>query len=164
MSRFAGRGFGGLGAVLIAVAAMVPAAGQAKHSVHSHGPGKLAQAAEITLREGRDANLPPHISTLLGLTREQEYPVKQGVIRTGSMVQGIDVSTANKSDIVLFVVDESTKDQKLYLTSPEGILRKVVSVKAGEGSVTKITEKEQESFKKEKQFWIDKLVPASGGK
>src|SRR5437016_14490792 len=47
--------------------------------------------------------LPPHLSTLLGLSQEQECPVRQGVVRTGKVVQGFDVSTSNKNDVVLFI-------------------------------------------------------------
>ena len=79
----------------------------------------------------------------------------QGVVRTGNLVQGIDVSVRNKNDIVLFVVDEGANNQSLYLTSPEGILRRLVLVNAGVGSVARITEKDQEAFKKEKKFWVD---------
>ena len=58
----------------------------------------------------------------------------QSVVRTGTIVQGFDVSAADKKKIVLFVADETSKDQSLYLTTPEGTLLKVVSVKAGVGS------------------------------
>ncbi len=88
----------------------------------------------------------------------------QGAVRTGNLVQGIDVLVKNENDIVLFVVDETANDQNLYLTSPEGTLRKVVLVKAGVGDVVRITDKEKEAFKKEKQFWIDRLVPSGAAK
>jgi hypothetical protein len=157
--------FVGLLTVLMPAAVMVHAdAGQAPHSPRPRAQGRLAQAAEITFREGVQAKLPPHISTLLGLSREAEFPVKQGVVRTGSRVQGIDVSVTNKNDIILFVVDETAFDQNLYLTSPEGTLRKVVSVKAGVGEVVRATDKEREAFNKEKQFWLDRLVPSGAAK
>ena len=81
------------------------------------------------------------------------------MVRTGNLVQGFDVSVADRNDIVLFVVDEAANNQALFLTSPEGVLRKVVSVKAGVGDVVRITDKEREAFKEEKQFWVDRLVP-----
>lgn len=71
---------------------------------------------------------------------------------------------ANKNDIVLFVVDEKANDQTLYLTSPEGTLRKVVSVEAGVGMVRRITDKDKKAFEKEKQFWLDRLAPARASK
>ena len=92
---------------------------------------------------------------------EQEYPVKQNAIRNGSVVQGFDVSVANKNDIILFVVDESSRDQTLYLTSADGTLHRVVQVKSGVGNEIRITDKEKKAFSEEMKFWLDRLVPAT---
>jgi hypothetical protein len=121
----------------------------------------MAQAVEKTLREGLHAKLPPHISTLLGLSKEEECPVMQGVVRTGKVVQGFDVSTANKNDVVLFMADEATNDQTLYLTSKQGVLRKVVVVEQGVGQVQKITGENRKAFENERQYWLDRLAPLS---
>jgi hypothetical protein len=118
---------------------------------------RFAAAVDWTIHKGLHAKLPPHISTLLGLTEEQECPVVQGVERSGAIVRGLDVSVANKNDVVLFVVDETVNDQTLYLTSAEGRLRKVVSVKGGEGRISRITETDREAFQKEKEFWVNQL-------
>jgi hypothetical protein len=80
------------------------------------------------------------------------------------MVEGIDVSIANKSNVVLFVVDETANDQTLYLTSPAGRLRRGVVVKAGVGPGSRITDKDRKAFEVEKQFWADHLAPAPGQK
>ena len=88
----------------------------------------------------------------------------QSVVRTENLVQGFDVSVPNKNDIVLFVVDETTNDQNLYLTSPAGTLRKVVAVTAGIGEVVRITSKDQKAFEKETQFWLDRLAPSGAAK
>jgi hypothetical protein len=88
----------------------------------------------------------------------------QGVVREAKVVRGFDVSAANKNDVVLFVVDESTNDQTLYLTSRQGALRKVVSVKAGVGQVVRITPEGRKAFEKEKKFWLDRLAPAAPSK
>lgn len=160
MSKVATRRCVAFLAILILAVAILPAAaGQAQHSPHPAAQSRFAQAADVTVREGLHATLPPHISTLLGLSKEEEFPVQQGVVRTGNLVQGFDVSVADRNDIVLFVVDEAANNQALFLTSPEGVLRKVVSVKAGVGDVVRITDKEREAFKEEKQFWVDRLVP-----
>ena len=158
-------------AILIASLATLPTAADQPHrpsqsasSAHrtsSNGPSRLAQAAEITSSKGFSASLPPHISTLLRLTTERESPVKQNAIRNGSVVQGFDVSVANKNDIILFVVDESSHDQTLYLTSPDGTLHRVVQVKSGVGSEIRITDKEKKAFTEEMKFWLDRLVPAT---
>jgi hypothetical protein len=157
--------FVGLLAVLFLVGMTVPAAAeQAHHSARSQTQGRFALAADITSRTGVQAKLPPHISTLLGVSKEQESQVMQSVVRTGNLVQGFDVSVANKNDIVLFVVDETANDQTLFLTSPKGTLRKVVSVKKGVGDVVRITDGYQKAFEKEKQFWVDRLAPSSKAK
>lgn len=123
---------------------------------------RMVQAVDKTLQEGLHAKLPPHLSTLLGLSQEKECLVMQGVVRTGKAVQGFDVSTANKNDVVLFVVNEATNDQTLYLTSKEGVLRKVVTVEDGVGRVQKVTGEDRKGFEKEKQFWLDRLAPVGG--
>ena len=122
---------------------------------------RMARAVDKTLEEGLHAKLPPHLSTLLGLSQEEECEVMQGVVRTREVVQGFDVSTANKNDVVLFVVNERTNDQTLYLTSKEGVLRKVVIVDEGGGRVQEITGQDRTAFEKQKQFWLDRLAPVA---
>ena len=154
-------------AVVLGAAILLPivsAAGQGKAPAQSEVQKRFAQAVHLTAERGTQARLPPHISTLLGLTEETECPVTQGIARSGTLVNGIDVSVANKKDVVLFVVDESTNDQTLYLTSSKGLLRRVVSVKAGTGKVSRIRPADQTTFEKEKKVWADRLVPAPGSK
>jgi hypothetical protein len=164
MSKVNRRSFTGLAVFFILAGLILPAAGQALSSSRPHAQGRLVRAAEKTLKEGASAKLPPHISTLLGIAEEEECLVMQKVVRTGNLVQGFDVSVKNKNDVVLFVVDETANDQSLYLTSPEGTLRKVVAVKAGVGDVVRITDKNTIAFKKEMRFWLDRLAPASAVK
>ena len=134
--------------------------GQAKSSPGSHARGRMDRAVDKTFREGMHAQLPPHLSTLLGVSAEKECLVMQGVVRSGQVVRGFDVSMANKNDVVLFVVNETTNDQTLYLTSANGRLRRVVSVEAGVGKVRQITDQDRKEFEKEKQSWLDRLAPA----
>jgi hypothetical protein len=165
VSKVGNGRFAGLVAVLFLAVGILPVSGgQAQHSPRPHAQGRFARAADITLRDGAHAKLPPHLSTLLGLSKEEECQVMQSVVRAGTHVQGFDVSAANKNDIILFVVDEAANDQTLYRTSSEGTLRKVVSVKAGVGDEVRITEDEKTAFKKEKQFWVDRLVPSTTAK
>lgn len=120
---------------------------------------RMVRAVDKTLHDGLHAKLPPHLSTLLGLSQEKECLVMQGMVRAGEVVQGFDVSTANKNDVVLFVVNEKKNDQILYLSSKEGVLRKVVKVEEGVGRVQKVTGEDRKVFEKEKQFWLDRLAP-----
>ncbi|MGB8323027.1 MAG: hypothetical protein WCE52_08705 [Candidatus Acidiferrum sp.] len=150
---------------LLTLVMFVPATrAQVGPSSSSLARKRMARAVDRTLQEGLHAKLPPHISTLLGLSREVECPVLQGVVRTGKVVQGFDVSRANKNDVVLFVANETTNDQTLYLTSKEAVLRKVVVVAAGEGRVKKISGEDRKAFEKEKQFWLDRLAPLDASK
>ena len=135
-------------------------AAQAQHAATSSAQGRFVQAVDKTFLEGAHATLPPHISTLLGLSKEEACPVMQNVVRTGKVVQGFDVSVASKNDIVLAVVDEAANDQALYMTSPKGTLRKLVLVKAGVGVEARITAKDKQAFEKEKQFWVARLAPS----
>src|SRR5437667_10475365 len=115
---------------------------------------RMVQAVDKTLQEGPHAKLPPHLSTLLGLSQEQECPVRQGVVRTGKVVQGFDVSTSNNNDVVLFIVNETTNSQTLYLTSQQGVLRKVVSVEEGVGRVEQDSGQGREALVRAKHCWL----------
>ena len=106
--------------------------------------------------------MPPHLSKLLGLSsKEEPCLVTQNFVRNEKLVQGFDILFVNKDDIVLFVVNEATRDEAYYLTSPRGTLRKVILVTAGQGSEQRITDKESKAFQKEKRFWLDRLVPVN---
>jgi hypothetical protein len=125
---------------------------------------RMVRAVDRTLREGLHAQLPPHLSTLLGMSEEKESPVMQSLVRSEKVVRGFDVSVANKNDVVLFVVNETARDQILYLTSREGALRRVVSVKRGVGGVLPVNGEDRKEFEKEKRFWLDRLAPAGASK
>ena len=165
MSKFYGRWSSRLAVavvfLLIGLMLMSATPAQVRPSPSAQARERMLQAVDKTLEEGLPAKLPPHLSTLLGLSQEQECLVKQGVVRTGKLVQGFAVSTANKNDVVLFVVNETTNDQTLYVTSTEGALRKVVPVEEGAGRVQKATPEDRKAFEKEKQFWLDRLAPVS---
>jgi hypothetical protein len=132
----------------------VPAA----HKTLPHPTPELAAVAQTAVQGGLHAELPPHISTLLGLTHEQKCDVRQGVLRTTGTVQGIDVLENNHADIVIFTVDIASKDQTFYLTSPDGKLRKVLNVRQGMGEVGSPTQADLEAFRKEKKMWEEKLA------
>lgn len=125
---------------------------------------RMVRAVDRTLREGLQAKLPPHVSTLLGISEEKECLVMQGLVRTEKVVQGFDVSMANRNDVVLFVANATSNDQILYLTSREGTLRRVVSVKGGIGEVLQTRGEDRKAFEKEKQFWLDRLAPVGAPK
>ena len=163
MSKFDGEWSSRFTAVVPLLAVVMFVSATQAQVAPSPGPQarkRMVRAVDKTLQEGFHGKLPPHISTLLGLSKEEECNVMQGVVRTGKVVQGFDVSTANKNDVVVFVVNETTNDQTLYMTSKEGVLRKVVIVEKGVGRVQKITGIDRKAFEKEKVFWLDRLAPA----
>ena len=142
----------------------VEMAAQEQPSTNKHVQARMTRAVNTTFEKGIHAHLPPHISTLLGLSVEKESPVMQSVVRTGQTVQGFEVSTANKNDVVIFVVDEASNDQTLYLSSANGRLRRVVTIEKGVGRVRPVSERDRKSFAEQRQFWLDRLAPAGPSK
>jgi hypothetical protein len=134
-------------------------AAQVKPSNRTNAQSELSRAADKVHQEGLDAKLPPHLATLLGLSQETECPVKQAVIRNGTVVQGFDIPLVPRGNIVIFVADDGSNDQTLYLTSNDGRLRKIVAVRNGIGRVSKITDNDKQAFENEKQFWLSHLTP-----
>ena len=145
-----------LGAALSYAATPVPHASSPK--------AELAAVAQVAVERGLHANLPPHVSTLLGLTQDEQCPVLQGVLRSTEKVEGIEVTEKNHDDIVIFTVDEATKDQTFYLTSPSGTLRRVLLVKQGVGHIVKPMRADTEAFQKEKDMWKDRLAALAPAK
>jgi hypothetical protein len=121
---------------------------------------RLAKAISMTLAQGHDAILPPHISDLLGISPDKkEIPVKQ-FVQMGTVVRGFEVSKPENDDVVIFVEDRPASETTFYLTSPRGTVRKILDVKAGVGYPRKPTVSDKEAFAKEKTFWLDQLAPS----
>jgi hypothetical protein len=147
-------------AFLLTVATFL-VAGQAPSAPGSATRQRIARAADTVLTAGLQAKIPPHESDMLGISSDQkECEVSQQFERNGKLVRGFDVSRADKSNIVLFVVDEATNEQIFYLTSGRGTLRRVLAVREGTGHVLPMTGKEKAAFEKELQFWLDRIVPS----
>jgi hypothetical protein len=161
MSNFT-RGASGVALIVVFILGGLrfEAGAQEQPSTNKHVQARMTRAVDTTFGKGIHAHLPPHISTLLGLSMEQECPVVQSVVRTGQTVQGFDVSTANKNDVVIFVVDETSNDQTLYLSSASGRLRRVVAIQGGIGKVRPVSEQERKAFVEQRRFWLDRLAPA----
>lgn len=163
MSRFDGEWSSRLAVAVVFLSTVVMSVSATHAQVHPlpspQAKKRMVRAVDKTLHDDLHAKLPPHLSTLLGLSQEKECLVMQSMVRTGDVVQGFDVLTANKNDVVLFVVNEKQNSQILYLTSKEGVLRKVVKVEEGVGRVQRVTGEDRKAFEKEKQFWLDYLVP-----
>jgi hypothetical protein len=110
---------------------------------------------------GKDAQMPPTLSNLLGLTPSREaVAVKQvaAKIRAVDMI-GFNVSVKNHGDIVIF--RETPTDRMYFLTSPGGELRRVIEVRkpadgAGDFKTSELRPSTvQARFEKERQCWMD---------
>jgi hypothetical protein len=110
---------------------------------------------------GKDAQMPPTLSNLLGLTAVREtVAVKQLAAKiNGTDMIGFNVSLKNHGDIVIF--RETPTLRTYFLTSPGGALRKVIESRkpasgAGDFETTELRPSDlQERFDKEKQCWMD---------
>lgn len=81
----------------------------------------------------------------------------QRVLWSSGKEEGIDVAEKNHNDIVIFIVDESTGKQMLYLTSQSGALRRLLVVEKGVGRVAKPSESDLEAFQAEKKMWMERM-------
>ena len=130
----------------------------------AHGAGSsLATLVDAVLRKGPNSQLPAHLSAVLGVSRlEQATPVKQAVMRDGSVVRTFNVCTAHHGDIVLITYDEQSRSSKAYLVSRAGALRKAVSYQAGAPASERSLADAAHDFANEIKFWTD-LENAPGG-
>lgn len=95
-------------------------------------PGFDAVARSV-LQNGRDGQLPPHLSLVLGIGKgDAPLIVKEAVVRDGAKVRIFSVSVVNPKDIVTLLTDEQERTTKAYLLSATGKLRMAVYYRAGE--------------------------------
>ena len=121
----------------------------------------LAKMEELTLGEmGKDAQMPPTLSNLLGLTPVREaVAVKQVAAKIkGTDTIGFNVSVRNHKDIVIF--RETPKVRTYFLTSPAGVLRKVIESRkredVGRFDTTELRPDTMgKRFEREKRCWMD---------
>lgn len=122
----------------------------------------LALMVRRTLGDmGKDAQMPPTLSNLLGLTpNPHSVAVKQVAAKiAGTDMIGFNVSVKNHRDIVIF--RETSTVRTYFLTSPEGALRKVIESRksvngGGDFETTELRPSDQKKrFEKERQCWMD---------
>ena len=124
-------------------------------SAHSARPG-LENLIDSVLRSGRDGQLPPHLSLVLGIgSGDAPLPVKQAVLRDGPEVRVFNVCVANHQDIVLLRTNELQQSTTAYLLSTAGKLRRAVSFRAGEQPLQTPVAKADAASAEEVKFWTD---------
>jgi hypothetical protein len=149
--------------LILVVLAGLPALVGLPALAHSNTTEKpLAPMVSRTLHDmGKDAQMPPTLSNLLGLTPNREaVAVKQVAAKIkGTDMIGFNVSVKNHGDIVIF--RETPTLRTYFLTSPEGVLRKVIEVRKPESGKGEFVTTElrpstmTKVFDKEKQCWMD---------
>jgi hypothetical protein len=141
----------------------------AQQSTRTSGKTKdrLARATDKVLQDGLDAYIAPNCSALLGITSQpQQTAVKQRLTQDKSKLSAFNVSIDNPKNIVIFVNTRNPATgadtvQTYYLTSPQGLLRKVLIVEQPSGTprARSGTEEDKEAFAKELQSWLDRIEP-----
>lgn len=146
--------------MLLSVMALAVVPMSAQEAKQAEKP--LAKMVDRTLGEmGKDAQMPPTLSNLLGLTQVREaVAVKQVAAKIrGTDMIGFNVPVKNHRDIVIF--RETTTVRTYFLTSPAGTLRKVIETRkkaddSGEFDTTELRPATMEKrFEREKRCWMD---------
>ncbi len=115
----------------------------------------LGHLVESVVRNGPDAELPAHLSVVLGLSRiEQQTAVKQAVVRDGATVRTFNVCTAGH-ELVMLTYDEHSRLTQVYLLSAAGVLRKAVRYQAGGAAEDRPLRDARGDFDREIKFWTD---------
>ena len=114
--------------------------------------------ADMVLHKGVDAQLPPHLSLVLGIGTGDAIAVKQAVLREGAEVRTFNVSAANPGDIVLVRTNERDRTTTAFLVSKGAKLRKAIAFRYGEPPHLTPTAQATAAFAAEMQYWSDHLT------
>ena len=118
---------------------------------------------DVVRRTGPEAQLPPHLSMVLGVeSSARPTPVRQAIVREGVTVRTFNVRTARRADVVLIVYNEQTRASKAYVISPAGVLRKAVAFQAGGAPVERSLAEARGESASEIEFWADYAKQARG--
>ena len=118
--------------------------------------GPLARAASVAYEKGDNQVIGSYLAGLLGLAANKDFPVRQwGTVIAEEKRRSISVSTERGHiDIVIASMELDQTKVILYLTSPKGVLEKVVYAEKGKGGHQVPSFTVQDQFEKEKEFWI----------
>lgn len=112
------------------------------------------------LRTGSEAQLPPHLSLVLGLAVQgQSTPVRQLVVRAKGQIRVFNVCSSNHRKLVVFAVNEPTKTTTAYLFSAGGKLSSAVSYTAGGPAEAMSPPAGRAGFRHEVAYWSSRAAP-----
>ena len=132
------------------VAAIMMASGLTYGATNS----TLALVIDAVVHKGPAAELPAHLSMVLGIaTAQQPVPVKQAVLRQAATVRTFNVCTNNHDNVVMVTYDEQSRSTKAYLVNAAGTLRKAVAYQAGEAPTVRTMSESRGDFTQELAFW-----------
>ena len=146
--------------ILLSLAVLAGMSSLAQEAKNTEKP--LAPMVRRTLNDmGKDATMPPTLSNLLALTPNREaVAVKQVAAKIrGTDMIGFNVSVQNHADVVIF--RETPTVRTYFLTSPAGVLRKVVESRKPANGVGDFETRElrpatvKKQFESERQCWMD---------
>jgi hypothetical protein len=110
--------------------------------------------ATRALNEGPTSQLPPHLTAVLGLSRDDEgLAVRQLVFRDGFTVRTFNVGARAPHRVVVMVVDEAARLTVAYLVTPHGHLQRALQYHAGEAPQELSAAVAQPGFAAEARFW-----------
>jgi hypothetical protein len=110
--------------------------------------------AAQALEQGPSAQLPPHLTEVLGLSSDgQGLAVHQIISRDGFTVRTFNVGTSAPHRMVVMVADEAAKLTVAYLLTPHGHLRRALQYHAGEAPLDLPVAVAEPGFKAEVRFW-----------
>lgn len=121
----------------------------------AHGATSWTETlAARALKEGPSSQLPPHLTSVLGLSGDgQGLAVRQIVSRDGFTVRTFNVGAQAPHRVVVMVADEAAKSTVAYLLTPHGHLRRALQYHAGEAPQELPVATAKSGFAAEVRFW-----------
>jgi hypothetical protein len=123
----------------------------------------LSGLESVAVQSGQHANLPPHLSLLLGISHtEASVAVHQLGFKNGQAIKTLNVCADEHNNVVLM---SAGADQRIaaYLMSPQGTLRKAFVYRVGGDTRELRLAEAQAGFAQERELWIER-APALGVK
>ena len=123
-------------------------------------PSWLDRLTDQALSAGADAQLPPHLTVVLGLAAdEQSTPVRQLVARVDHLVHTFNVSATDRRTVVIILADEQSHATTAYLVSKGGRLRKTVAYGPDQPTELLSAPQAQAGFARERRYWSERAPP-----